>query len=641
MKLNRRGILTAAVVSLLLAALFWGGFFRIWQDKLVDLLFIRQTPSKDIVIVAVDETSINSIGQWPWPRQVFAQLFSKTNGAKVIGIDVNFKEASSRGSADDDILSEAINKSAGAIVLSAELKPDGGIILPLEKFRQKSLQGFTNLNVSLDGIARRIQAQTERFKSFGFQIAGLFKKDINSEIGKYGVKLFRINYHGGENTYPVFSLNDVLDDRVPAGFFKDKIVLIGATAPDLHDFHSTPFGMLSGVEVQANIIQTFLNREIFTSNKAANLIAIVLLSFLAVIISFKVGRFILLTLYIILLLLAYNLLVFISFDNFFILDVFYPNLAAILSSALSVSWQYIITRKEKKFIQDSFSRYLAPEVVNELIKNPGQLKLGGIRKNITILFSDIRGFTALSEKMPPEQLTHFLNRYLSAMTGVIMANGGLVDKYIGDAIMAFWGAPLDEPDHALKAVLAALKMVEELAEFNQKRSKDDPAIETGIGLNSGEVTVGNMGSEKRFDYTVIGDNVNLASRLEGLNKYYRTKIIASHSTVETIGQEKLNQNQVVFREIDTVKVKGKKESVKIFELFEKSRREFERRTKNDFSRGLDSYYRGNFKEAIAGFDKILDMEPENGPASILKKRCQTFVENPPADWQGIYELLEK
>jgi len=219
--------------------------------------------------------------------------------------------------------------------------------------------------------------------------------------------------------------------------------------------------------------------------------------------------------------------------------------------------------REKKFIKTTFSSYVNPELVDILIQNPEMLQLGGVEKDVTILFSDIRGFTTISEGMTPMDLINFLNIYLSRMTDILMETKGTLDKYIGDAVMGFWGAPIDLPDHALKACQASVKMIESLKEFNEEQTKRGyKAIDIGIGLNSGIVTVGNVGSEKRKNYTVIGDNVNLASRLEGVNKFYHTNIIISEFTYERV------KDKVVAREVDLIRVKGKLKPVKIYELID-------------------------------------------------------------------------
>ena len=563
---KRSSIIIAVLVAAVLAGSYAGGLFSIWQDKLTDLLFTRSKPRSEIVIVAIDEPSLQSIGQWPWPRTVFGRALNALNSAAVIGIDVNFKEPSGHGPADDDYLASTLQNSLPKTVLSSELQSDGRSISPLPKLLAYGEQGFTNVVSSADGVVRRLRPANGAYPSFALAIADAFKPLNDGWLANLP-KIFRVNYRGPSGTFGRLSFKDVVENRIPADFVKSKIVLIGVTAVDLHDYHQTPFGLMAGVELQANAVQTILDGAIFRSSIWANILSIIILSILTVALASRLRSFAGLLFSVIGILAVYNFLAFLSFDKFFILDLFYPNLAVVIGAGISVIFQYVATRKEKKFIQDSFSRYLAPQVIDELIKDPSKLKLGGERKTVTILFSDIRGFTTISEKMQPEELTKFLNRYLSVMTEEVFKHGGLVDKYIGDAVMAFWGAPLADENHALHAILTALEMMARLSEFNkQSASLAEPVIDIGIGVNSGEVTVGNMGSDKRFDYTVIGDTVNLASRLEGLNKTYVTNIIASQATVSMLGSADIKKYGIEFREIGDVQVKGKEIPTKIYEI---------------------------------------------------------------------------
>ena len=303
--------------------------------------------------------------------------------------------------------------------------------------------------------------------------------------------------------------------------------------------------------------------------------------------------------------------------------------------------QYMATAKEKKFIRESFGYYLAPQIIEEIMKDPSGLKLGGARKKVTILFSDIRGFTTISEGMSPEQLTGFLNKYLTLMSNIIMKHGGIIDKYIGDAIMAFWGAPIDDKDHSMNALLTSLEMIKSLEYLNSERKEGDPEIKIGIGLNSGTVTVGNMGSEKRFDYTVIGDSVNLASRLESLNKFYGTEIIISETTINNIGPENLKEKNLSFREIDKVIVKGKNEAVRIYEILSPSKVSLIGESLDNFKIGLNAYYNGDFRGAIDCLDKVIVRLPHDGPSNVLLERCKKFQSNPPESWKGVFALESK
>jgi len=564
--MKKSPVIIAGTISAVLAASLWGGLFGVWRDKLDDLLFTTKPASTEIVIVAIDEASLQSIGQWPWPRAVFGRAINSLSSADMIGIDVNFKEKSGRGDADDDYLASALHDSNGKVVLSSEIGSDGGLILPLEKFAANSSHGPTNVIVSPDGVVRRVRFEQNGYPGFSWRIAMM--RFIDSlGLPMRSAEPVRINYRGAGGTFTVLSFKDVLENKIPGDFSKDKIVLIGVTAVDLHDYHQTPFGIMSGIELQANAVQTIIDGAIFWSSDVVDILAVILLAILVTILAFRIKSFAKLGLSVIAVLAGYNLIVFLSFDKFFILDLFYPNLAVVLSVVVSVTFQYITTHKEKKFIQDSFSRYLAPQVVNELIKNPSRLRLGGERRNMTTLFSDIRGFTTISEKMSPEQLTKFINRYFTVMTQIVFDHGGVIDKYIGDAVMAFWGAPLNDDKHALHGILTALGMMAGLREFNRESERlGEPIIDIGIGVNSGYVTVGNMGSERRFNYTVLGDNVNLASRLEGLNKTYATNVIVSQATIGMLSEEDIKKYSIVVRELGEVQVKGKEVTTKIYEI---------------------------------------------------------------------------
>jgi len=252
------------------------------------------------------------------------------------------------------------------------------------------------------------------------------------------------------------------------------------------------------------------------------------------------------------------------FDKGLVLNLIYPCLAFIFSLVAILLYRYFSESREKSYLRQSFQYYLSPEVVEEIVAHPDKLKLGGAKKEMTVLFSDIRGFTTLSEQVAPEKLVALLNEYFTAMTEVILQSGGVLDKFIGDAIMAFWGAPQEEPEHARRACQAALAMIERLETLKKNWARRGlPQINIGVGVNSGQMIVGNMGSEKRFDYTVIGDNVNLASRLEGLNKQYGTSIIISQFTYEIV------RDYFAAEFLDEVKVKGKDVAVKIYKLIGK------------------------------------------------------------------------
>jgi len=274
-----------------------------------------------------------------------------------------------------------------------------------------------------------------------------------------------------------------------------------------------------------------------------------------------------------------------------------------------------------------------------LLVNPEKLKLGGDEKELSVMFSDIRSFTTISEKLTPKKLVRLLNTYLTAMTDLIMDSRGVVDKYIGDAIMAFWGAPINEPLHAQYACRAALEIISVL---NEKRGewqkKFGVELYVGIGINTGEVIIGNIGSDKRFDYTVMGDTVNLASRLEGITKQYRVQIVVSEFT------KKQANGKFVFRYLDKVAVKGKKEGVEIYELKGVLGKIDEKTKKliSCFEQGMELYKKQQWDRAIKFFNDLVMQYPNDGPSRVYLNRCQELKNKPPLEnWDGIYRLTTK
>jgi adenylate cyclase len=301
-------------------------------------------------------------------------------------------------------------------------------------------------------------------------------------------------------------------------------------------------------------------------------------------------------------------------------------------------YRYITEEREKKKIRNAFQYYLTGSVINEMLKDPSKLKLGGDKKDLTVLFSDIRGFTTVSEKMSPEELVHLLNEYLTAMTNMVFKYDGLLDKYMGDAVMAVFGAPLDQPDHAFRACRTALGMMEELKKLQKKWAEEGkPVLDIGIGINSGDMVVGNMGSDMRFDYTVMGDMVNLGSRLEGVNKEYGTNVIISEYTYNDV------KDELFCRELDSVIVKGKKLPVKIYELLgERKDAEKWEKSVGLFKEGLLKYRQGLWDEAIVSFRKVLEVKPDDAPSSLYIKRCEELKKKPPEGlWDGVFTMTRK
>ncbi|MCB0394406.1 MAG: adenylate/guanylate cyclase domain-containing protein, partial [Bdellovibrionales bacterium] len=286
----------------------------------------------------------------------------------------------------------------------------------------------------------------------------------------------------------------------------------------------------------------------------------------------------------------------------------------------------------------TFEKYVSPSVVNEILKDPENLQLGGKKERMSVLFSDIRSFTTISEKLDPKVLGDFLNEYLTPMTHLVFQNRGTLDKYMGDAVMAFFGAPINYPEHAKMACKTALAMIQKLDELNiEFEKKGYPKIAIGVGVNTGEMSVGNMGSDIVRSYTVMGDAVNLGSRLEGINKEYGTQIIISEFTFGDV------KNDFITREVDWVRVKGKLEPVRIFELIgEKVSSSDQAQVIELFKDGFTRYHDRNFNEALNLFEKALSIDPKDAPSQLYLKRCSNYADTPPpTDWDGVFEMKTK
>ena len=407
----------------------------------------------------------------------------------------------------------------------------------------------------------------------------ILEKNRTLKVGETEIPLLSdgrmfINWHGPYGTYRYYPIGDIFESmiamrrgdvpRVPPKEFEGKIVLVGATAVSLFDLRATPFSpVYPGVELNATVIDNIINGDFIKHSPPY--ITLILVLFFALSVSLISIRVASPTFEIVLFLLLWISFTLASAYLFaskrIMVDYLAPTGSLFLSFFGSAVFNYITEGRAKRKFKEAFAKYLSPQVVDEISEHLDDLKLDvGERTEITILFSDIRGFTSMSEKLPPEEVVRLLNRYLKVMVDVVFNYGGTLDKYMGDAIMAFFGAPKADPDHAKTACLAALSMHEELKRLNEELEREGARTMTiGIGINTGDVVVGNIGSERRMDYTVIGDHVNLASRLEGLNKDFGTEIIISEFTAKGAGGLNL-------KDLGEVTIRGKEKPVRIFEL---------------------------------------------------------------------------
>ncbi len=450
-----------------------------------------------------------------------------------------------------------------------------------------------------------------------------------------------INHLGTYQVFQRVSLSDVIDGTVPKETLKGKAVLMGVALVGNFDQRVTPFSEFeAGVFTNASFLSNVLSNDYLTRPVGLRLLELAFMIGAGLVMAFFLPRVSFLWKLSTIVLLAGGYLVVdqLMFTRGLQLATVLP-LSNILCTAFAVIFLgYLSVDREKGKLRSTFQHYLNQSVMEEMLANPDKLKLGGEKKEMTVLFSDIRGFTTLSERMAPEALVKFINSYLSPMTQIVFEEGGTLDKYIGDALMAFWGAPLDQPDHALRACRASVRFLSKLAELKAAwREQNLPDFDIGVGINSGPMIVGNMGSDIRFDYTVMGDSVNLASRLEGTNKEYGTRLLMSESTYVMVKAE------VAARRLGAVRVKGKRKPVGIYELRAMGAPagdELEAITA--FEKGVDGFVAQQFDEAEARFKRVLELWPEDAPSKrYLEEISELRVRPPPPGWDGVYTATSK
>ncbi len=510
---------------------------------------------------------------------------------------------------------------------------------------------------------------------------------IHAEIPKYDATTFLINFYGPANSFRRVPFANVIDDETLTtkeeaqgddsliietntfsdpeygllhdGTFKDKIVLVGSMAPEEHDLFPVAFArgdrpgdnLMFGVEIHANVIESVLRNQFLRKQSSATEILLVIVLTIvtffvtsalkgsntrhAFLVELNGFLFAVAEIFVV----GFTALVLFNKQNY-LLTAISPILAVLAGYVSSTVYHFVVERKQRLLIKAMFSTYVNPSVVEELILNPDKLKLGGERRELTVLFSDIEGFTTISEGMPPEELVGHLNEYLSAMTEIVFKNDGTLDKYEGDAIMAFWGAPIVQSDHALRACLSALQMEDRLASIRSAwRQQGKPSLNVRIGINTGEMVVGNMGGMGKFDYTVIGDSVNLASRLEGANKQYKSNILVSERTYDLV------KEWILGRELDLITVKGRSTPLKIFELLQISENTPDKTLQDflsNYSSGLLLYRERRWKAAIARFREALRFRTDDYPSRLYIERATHYALNPPPkDWNGIFVMQSK
>jgi adenylate cyclase len=686
-----RGLAVGAAAFLLAGALGGLGLWRSleWKswDARMRLFTAPARRASDIVLILVDQYSLDFYKKqqvsWPWPRQMYAAIlgFLKAGGAKVVFFDLVMTEPSTYFAEDDVMLAKAIGESGHVVLPVALSEGDKETAPEAEAFLKRIASASSGLRTSSksylsatadlpiyldkaggganvqvnpdkDGVYRRVPL-LYRYKDIRVpSVALALAEAAAGPTAASGVALepdgrMLIRFFGPTGTYRGFPAATIINSwlqmtenkrpQIEPREFAGKVVLIGVSAFGLQDIKTSPLsGVVPGVEIQAAALDSLWHRhylrptpvvfDLFlallwavlagigitvlrrTSHMIGAAAGLVLLPAASSVAGFAAGTWIRFVL---------------------------PEAAVLFAVIGAAVLNYAVEGRQRRFLKNAFRYYLSPHVIERVIDDPNQLRLGGVQRDVTSFFSDVAGFTSISEALGPEDLVSLLNVYLSEMTDIILDSGGTLDKYEGDAIVAFWNAPLDIPDHALRACRAALACQKRLAalapDFEKRIGRP---LRARIGLNSGPAVVGNMGSSRRFDYTAMGDTINLAARLESAGKQYGVGILAGEATVAAAG------DAVVAREVDRLRVVGKTQPVRIFELIGERggvpAPVLDRLAA--FERLLASYRRRDW-DAVLEVCRALEGDPV---AAVYAARCERFrIEPPPADWDFVFDLKMK
>ena len=625
-----------------------------WQAlelRLFDQLTVLTAPGKSVLpitIVGIDEASFAQINQrWPWSRKLHAQVVDRlaADGAAVIAFDMIFSE---QASPQEDAAFARSIANAHNVVLAADHAYRETAMLrqwmrvdPVpELLAAGAVSGLASAATDADAMVRRFPDAEDIFWR---QVVNVLQRE-RPEFGLSGQipDSALVRHLGPPHTFPYVPFYQVLNGsaEIPPGFFQDQIVLVGRdvrSSPEVglaqSDLFATPFLgqsqlLTPGVEIHATLIENALtNQALGPLGWQWNVGVLLVFAAAASLALWRwhpawSGGWILL-----LMVGAFGL----SYWFFKEKSQWLPVLATVLTLLLMYvgmgMMSYLVERRRAVQIKGTFSKYVSAQVVEQMVAHPDRVKLGGERRELTLLFSDLAGFTSMSEKLPPETVAHIINLYLTHMTRIIIESGGTVDKFIGDAVMAFWGAPLDDPMNARHGVEAAIKMQAAIDALQpQFAEMGAGTVGLRIGVHSGPAIVGNMGSEERFDYTALGDTVNLAARLEGVNKMYGTRILFSAATADGLG------GAISMRPIDRVRVKGKALPVEIFTPCDDAR------LIELTGAALAAYREGNWPAARDAWQQLAGDYPDDPVAPVFLTRIAEFERHPPPDWDGSVAL---
>ncbi|HET7455815.1 MAG TPA: adenylate/guanylate cyclase domain-containing protein [Solirubrobacterales bacterium] len=523
---------------------------RSLEQQSVDARFsVRGTQAQpeEIVLVEVDDRTFSELGvQWPYPRSEHAEVIDRLRkaGAKAIAVDIQFTEPTTPK--EDNALVEAVARAGGVVLSTTETDRGESRIFGGEEVVREIGATAANTVVKPDagGVIRKMHYEIDGLVSFGVAVAEAAGGEKIDPGEMEGDGEAWIDYRGPPDTFAHYSYSRVLQGKVPASAFRGKTVIVGASVPSLQDVHPTSTSgdeLMPGPEIQANAAWTALHGfPLASSGLVVDLLLIILLAAVPAAVTLRLSPLPALLVAVALALL-YAVAVQVAFDGGAILPFVYPLLAVVLSALGALAVNYVMDAFERQRVHDTFARFVPAAVVSEVLaRTDDDLRLGGERRETTILFSDLRGFTSYSEQLAPEAVIDVLNRYLGEMSDAIMDHGGTLVAYMGDGIMALFGAPLEQPDHADRAVAAAREMLEvRLPRFNEwmEGAGMGRGFDMGIGLNTGTVMTGQVGSARRVEYTAIGDTTNTASRLEGMTKGTGHQIFIADSTRAALQRE--------------------------------------------------------------------------------------------------------
>ena len=662
-------------------------------------------PSPAVAMAVIDERSLDAEGRWPWPRSKIAALVDalSRDGARVIAFDVAFAEPAAPD--DDLALATGVRRSPARVVLGyflhwraadlgyrldrAEIERRtsriSGSRYPMIRSREPdfrrvpfmkayapqpnvdaltqaaSSSGYFNFASDDDGVLRRmplaVQIGDDVFAPLALVSAWeyLGRPELVLRVERHGVEgvllgntliptdesgQLLIDYLGPPRTIPGVSVTDILRGKVAPGTFADRIVLVGATAVGTHDLRASPFSPAhAGTEINATVIDNVVTGRFLDRPEWWKVFDLVAIALLASLVAIAVTRTRAVTglLSAAALFAAYVLLAGWLFARHGVwVSMVYPLLALAVNYTGLTAYRYLTEERERRRMKAMFGQYVAPAVVEELLHEPGRLKLGGEEKALTVLFSDLEGFTSQCERYAPREMVGILGDYYGRMTEQVFAQGGTLKEYVGDELMAFFGAPIDQPDHAARACAAALAMREQRLALNAEwAAMGRPPLRARTGINSGPMLVGNLGSRYRFAYGVLGDQVNLGSRLEGLNRVYGTDILVGEGTARLV------RPSFLLRELDLVRVKGKEQAVRVYELLGRAGAPMPSAQEGAlalYAAALEAYRQQRWDEALALFEQALVTRPEDGPSRTMAARCRAYQRTPPPEaWDGAFE----